>query len=625
MAHPLFERLARGPLLADGAMGTMLYARGIPYEQCFDELNVSQPDLVQGIHREYISAGAELIETNTFGANRIRLSMYGLEARVREINRRGVKNAREAREIAGESVFVAGSIGPVDKPIEPVGPLTLYEVRGAFREQVEALVEGGADLLVLETFYDMAEITEAILAVRETTDLPLIAQMTFNEERHVTSGQSVGEVVETLERLGADVVGLNCGVGPASALDVAIEMLSLASKPVSVQPNAGMPARIGGRTIYVSTPEYHGEMAAKFARAGAKVVGGCCGTTPEHVRAMRMGIESAATAGASAVPTRPRIVVADVTATVGGEPPPAPPANSLRAKLGRGDFVVSVELDPPRGLNPRKAIEAAAVLRDAGVDCINIGDSPMATVRMSSIGMALLMHRQTGVEPIIHFTTRDRNLMALQSELLGAHANGIRNVIALTGDPPRVGTTPTATGVFDVDSIGLIAIMKRFNRGVDWADKSIGRQAEFFVACAWPGPAPENYDRELDRLRQKIEGGADFVMSQPMWSMEQLLELERRAGKLPVPHVLGILPLESYKHAELLHNEVPGMFVPDDVFERMKRAGEHGREEGLLITREFIEQAREHVQGVYVITSYGRYDAAIELVRLLKRTPVPAG
>ena len=621
MAHAFLERLARGPLLADGAMGTMLYARGIPYEQCFDELNVSQPDLVQGIHREYINAGAELIETNTFGANRIRLSMYGLEDRVRQINRSGVKNAREAREIAGEAVFVAGSIGPVDRPIEPVGQLTLYEVRQAFKEQVEALVQGGVDLLVLETFYDLAEITEAVLAVRETTDLPLVAQMTFTEDGRIGTGATVAEAVQALERLGADVVGLNCGIGPASALDITTQMLTVATRPVSVQPNAGMPARIGGRTIYVSTPEYHGQMAAQFSAAGARLIGGCCGTTPEHVKAMRVGLQ---TADAAEAPKRPRIVLVD-PATAPSEPPPAPPENSLRAKLQRGEFVVSVELDPPRGLNPRKAIDGAALLRDVGVDCINIGDSPMATVRMSSIGMALLMHRQTGVEPIIHFTTRDRNLMALQSELLGAHANGIRNVIALTGDPPRVGATPTATGVFDVDSIGLIAIMKRFNRGVDWADKSIGRQAEFFVACAWPGPGPENYDRELDRLSQKIEAGADFVMSQPMWSIEQLLELERRAGKLPVPHVLGILPLESYKHAELLHNEVPGMIVPPEVLERMKKAGERGREEGLLITQEFIEQARNHVQGVYVITSYGRYDVAIDLVRSLKKAPVPVG
>ncbi len=620
MPHPFLERLSRGPVLADGAMGTMLYSRGIPYEQCFDEINVTQPDLVQQIHREYIAAGAELIETNTFGANRIRLSMYGLEDRVRELNRRAVKNAREAREIAGEPVFVAGSIGPVDKPMEPVGPLSLYDVRLAFREQVEALVEGGVDLLVLETFYDLAEITEAVLAVRETTDLPLVAQMTFNEDRHIASGATVAEVVQALERLGVDVIGLNCGVGPASALDVVRELIALTHLPVSVQPNAGLPARVGGRLMYVSTPDYHGEMAARFAAAGARLIGGCCGTTPEHIRHMQAGLVAAAT---DAPRPRPSIVVVEPTPSA--EPPPDDaPADTLRAKLERGDFVVSVELDPPRGLNPRKAIEAAAVLRDAGVDCINIGDSPMATVRMSSIGMALLMHRATGVEPIIHFTTRDRNLMALQSELLGAHANGIRNVVALTGDPPRVGSTPTATAVWDVDSIGLIAILKRFNRGVDWADKSIGRRADFFVACSWPGPAPENFEKELDRLRQKIEAGADFVMSQPMWTMDQLSEFERRAGKLPVPHVLGILPLESYRHAELLHNEVPGMWVPDDIMERMKRAGEHGREEGLLITQEFIEQARAHVQGVYIITSYGRYDAAVELVRSLKRVPAVA-
>jgi homocysteine S-methyltransferase len=323
------------------------------------------------------------------------------------------------------------------------------------------------------------------------------------------------------------------------------------------------------------------------------------------------------------VPSERRVRVAPA-------PEPPPPSdepgeedpNTLRAKLRRGEFVVSVELDPPRGLNPRKAIEGAAQLRDVGVDCINIGDSPMATVRMSALGLALLLIKHTGVEPIIHCTPRDRNLMALQSDLLGAHANGVRNVIAVTGDPPRQGQTAGATTVWDVDAIGLIAMLKRFNQGIDLAGRSIGRRASFHVACAVT-PVADDVERELDRLRQKIEAGADFVMSQPLWSMEQLLEFERRAGKLPVPHVLGILPLESFKHAELLHHEVPGMVVPDDVRERMRRAGERGREVGLELTHEFIEQARRHVQGVYIITSYGRYDVAIDLVRGLK-LPLPA-
>jgi methionine synthase I (cobalamin-dependent)/5,10-methylenetetrahydrofolate reductase len=618
VAHPFLARLARGPVLADGAMGTMLYSRGVSYERCFDELNVSEPDLVQGIHREYINAGAELIETNTFGANRIRLGMYGLEARVRELNRRGVRVAREAREISGETVFVAGSIGPVDQPIQPFGALSLRDVRQAFREQVEALVEGGVDLLVLETFSDLAEITEAILAIKETTDLPVVAQMTFNEDGQTRSGDTPAQVAAALERAGADVIGLNCGVGPSSALEVAREMLAAARVPVSVQPNAGLPSRIGGRTVYVSTPEYVGQVMRQCVEAGAALIGGCCGTTPEHVRAVRGELDKV-----DGTPRTPPVVVKpEPVAQPVAEAPPTEPEHSLRAKLRRGDFVVSVELDPPRGLNPRKALEGAAALRDVGVDCINIGDSPMATVRMSALGLALLTQARVGVEPIIHYTPRDRNLMAIQSDLLGAHANGIRNVIAVTGDPPRVGSGPSATAVWDVDSIGVIAILKRFNQGVDWAGKSIGRQAEFHVACAVT-PVAQDMERELDRLRQKIEAGADFVMSQPLWSLEQLLEFEARAGKLPIPHLLGILPLESHRHAELLHNEVPGMVVPAGVMERMRQAGERGREVGLELAAEFVAQARRHVQGIYVITSYGRYDAALDLVRSVK-TPAAA-
>jgi len=612
VAHSFLERLAQQPLLADGAMGTLIYARGVPFSHAYDELNASQPDLVEQIHREYIAAGVDLIETNTFGANRIRLAEFGLEDRVRELNNRGVRIAREAREVAGEGVFVAGSIGPIGQPLAPIGAVTLHNVRQAFREQVEALLERGIDLVVLETFYDLAEITEAILAVRETTDLPLVAQMSFGEEGHISSGQDAAEVARALERLGADVVGLNCGVGPQRALDVVHQLAQATGRPLSAQPNAGLPATVGGRTVYVSTPEYFADFARTVTAAGVRLVGGCCGTTPEHIRAMKIGLT------AVDAPAARRVAV--VT------PAPPPPSDdgaeenpaALRAKLERGDFVVSVELDPPRGLNPRKAIEGAIALRDVGVDCINIGDSPMATVRMSAMGMALLMIKHAGVEPIIHCTTRDRNLMALQSELLGAHANGIRNIIALTGDPPRQGQGTKATAIHDVDSIGLIAMLKRFNQGIDAAGRPIGRRADFTVACAWPGPGPENFQKELDRLRQKIEAGADLIMSQPMWTIKQLVELERRAGKLPIPHLLGILPLESHKHAELLHHEVPGMIVPDEVREKMRRAGEHGREVGLELTMEFIEQARKHVAGVYIITSYGRYGVAIDLARQLR-------
>jgi homocysteine S-methyltransferase len=620
MTHRFLERLAQGPLLADGAMGTMLYANGVPYERCFDELNLSEPDLVQRIHREYIAAGAGLIETNTFGANRIRLSTYGLEGRVRDINYRGVRIAREAREIAGESVFVAGAVGPIGQPLAPVGSVTLEEAQAAFAEQIEALLEGGADLIILETFSDLSELQAAIAAARSVCDLPLVAQLTFTEDGRTLSGHDPATAAQILDALPVDVIGINCGVGPQLVYEWILQMAPHTSRKLSALPNAGFPARIGGRFFYFSTPAYFAEYARKFAAAGVALIGGCCGTTPAHIAAMGAALQAAQ-------PRRetPRVSVV-VSRPEPATEPPAPPSEGptlLAQKLARKQFVVSVELDPPRGLNPKKALQGAAMLKECGVDCINIGDSPMAKVRMSAIGLALLIQQQVGLETIIHCTTRDRNLMALQSDLLGAHALGIRNVLALTGDPPRLGNYPNATGVWDVDSIGLITILKRFNEGVDWHGTSIGRPASFFVGCAVT-PTAEDMERELERFRRKVEAGADFVMSQPLFSMAQLEAfLDRVGGELPIPHILGILPLESYRHAEFLHHEVPGITIPDDVRERMRLAGENGRLEGLRLAQEFIEQARPYVAGVYIITSYGRYDVAATLVRQIRaREPI---
>src|SRR5438132_1325290 len=498
--HPFLERLRRGPLLGDGAMGTQLHARGVSFERCFDELNLTEPRIVEEIHRAYISAGAELIETNTFGANRIKLARHGLETRVRDINFRAVKLGREAREISGEPVFIAGSVGPIGQQLEPIGRITIAQATSAFEEQIAALLEGGADLLVLETFTNLPELLAAVSAARKTADLPIVAQMTFAEDGLTLSAEEPSQVVQALERAGVDVIGVNCGVGPQVALQVLEAMRQQTRLPLSGQPNAGLPARV----------------------------------------------------------------------------------------------------------------------EEAGADAINIGDSPMARVRMSALSLALMIQSQVGIDTLIHFTSRDKNLMALQAELIGAHALGIRNIIALTGDPPRIGDYPSATGVWDVDSIGLIKILKRLNEGYDWLGTSIGKPANFTIACA-VNPSAEDLDHEIDRFRQKIEAGADVAMSQPLYDLETLERFFEKTGPLPIPFLLGVLPLQSSRHAEFMHNEVPGIVVPQALRDRMRDAGENGIAEGLQQSRELLTETRHLVQGGYLMPSFGRYELVAELVRLLRQ------
>jgi homocysteine S-methyltransferase len=612
--HPLLERLLAGPLLCDGAMGTLLYARGVPYERCFDELNLSGPELIQSIHQEYIQAGADIVETNTFGANRFKLGRFGLEDRVRDINFRAVKIAREAREVTGQPVFLAGSVGPIGQPLAPVGSVTPDEVRAAYREQVEALLEAGADLLLLETFPDVAELRLAILASREVCDLPIVAQLSFADDGTTLTGRTPSEVAAALAELDVQVFGVNCGLGPQLALDVIRQMRAPAECYLSAQPNAGFPSRLEGRFIYYSTPEYFAEYARRFAEAGVHLIGGCCGTTPSHIAAMRRALDGLRPA---ADPARP----AAATAVRPVEAPEAPVAagpTPWMEKLQAGKFVVSVELDPPKGLNPTKILQGARFLAGVGVDAINIGDSPMARVRMGCIALAVLIQGQTGLDTIIHFTTRDRNLMALQSELLGAHALGIRNILALTGDPPRMGNYPNATGVWDVDSIGLVQILRQLNQGLDWAGNSIGRPAAFQIACA-VNPVADNLELELDRFQRKIEAGVDFAMTQPLYDVGQLLSFLERVGPLPVPLILGVMPLQSYKHAEFLHNELPGVSIPAAVRERMRGAGDRGIAEGIAQSQEFLRDAQKHVQGVYLMPSFGRYEMVAELVKVLNQ------
>jgi len=646
MAYALLEQLQQRPLLCDGAMGTLLYARGVPYEQCFDALNLTQPELIQSIHREYISAGAQIIETNTFGANQAKLEAYNLGGRVREINLHAVKLAREAREVSGQPVFVAGAVGPTGRPLQAPDEQRLSEIRAIFREQIDALHDGGADLLILETFSSLAELRQAVLAAQESGGLPIVAQMSFYEDGHTLSGQSAARVAIVLNDLGVDVIGANCSVGPAATLDVLQEMIAAVkehaegteTRPLlfSAQPNAGLPTRIGNRFFYMATPDYFADYAQRFAQAGVQLIGGCCGTTPRHIATMRKALDELygqSTQIAMAIPEEttqskpPGSSNGKVTAS--GLPeeevilPQQGTKTRLQEKLAAGEFVISVELDPPKGLNPKKILEGAAMLQKVGVDCINIADSPMARVRMSCIALARLIQDHLGIETIIHFSTRDRNLMALQSELLGAHALGIRNILALTGDPLRVGDYPNTTGVWDVDSVGLIRVIRGMNEGHDAAGSSIGAHASFHIGAALNlNMTEEETAAEIAKYRRKLEAGADFIMTQPIYELTPLLRFLDRAGQPPIPMLLGCIPLHSSRHAEYLHNEVPGITIPDEVRARMRAAGEGGHEEGLKLAQELLTAAQSMVQGVYLMPSYGRYDIVSKLTQMLRTQQV---
>jgi len=641
MKHLLLEQLQHRPLLCDGAMGSLLYARGVAYEQCFDALNLAQPELIQGIHREYISAGSQIIETNTFGANRAKLESYNLEERVREINHRAARLALEAREVAGQPVFIAGAVGPTGRPLQAPDEHRLGELRAIFREQIEALQEGGVELLILETFSSLAELRQAVLAAKEVGGLPIVAQMSFYEDAHTLSGQSAARVATVLSDLGVDVMGANCSVGPAATLDTLQEMIAevkhsdiAGARPqlFSAQPNAGLPTRIENRFFYMATPDYFADYALRFARAGVQLIGGCCGTTPHHIAAMRKALDEhfgATNQSTTAVPqeaTRLKSAGAfngkvTIIRPIEEEVilPPQGSMTRLQEKLAAGEFVVSVNLDPPKGLNPSKILEGATMMQEAGADCINIADSPMARIRMSCMGLARLIQDHLGMETIIHFTSRDRNLMAIQSELLGAHALGIRNILGLTGDPLRVADYPNTTGVWDVDSVGLIRVIRGMNEGHDSTGSSIGAQASFHIGAALNlNMTEEQTEKEIEKYRHKIDAGAQFIMTQPIYEIAPLLRFLERAGKPPIPVLLGCIPLHSSRHAEYLHNEVPGITIPEAVRDRMRAAGERGHEEGLLMAQELLAQARSMVQGVYLMPSYRRYDIVAQLTKMLK-------
>ncbi|MCC6703723.1 MAG: bifunctional homocysteine S-methyltransferase/methylenetetrahydrofolate reductase, partial [Thermomicrobiales bacterium] len=541
MAHPLIERLSRGPVLADGAMGTMLYARSGSFDEHYDQFNLTHPELVSAIHREYIAAGADLIETNTFGANRYKLESIGLADQVTQINKRAAKLAREEREVAGTSTIIAGAIGSTMRSLEPFGLATRAEIRDAFREQIEALLEGGVDCLIFETFGNIDELEEALTAARQSTDLPVLAMMTFAEDGLTVGGSTVRDVIDRLSTHRVDVFGANCSVGPSKLLPVVKSMRrELKERSIDWQlaamPNAGWPTTSGGRVVYTSAPDYFANFARDAVNAGIRLIGGCCGTTPDHVRAMRAAIdETTDTVSANGHEATGRRSASQIREIAAQEGP-----TKLGAEMG-SRFLVSVEIDPPKGLNPEKALDGARLLKEAGVDAINVADSPMARVRMSALTLCYLIQHEIGIETIVHFTTRDRSLMGLQSELLGAHAAGVRNILALTGDPPALGNYPGSSAVFDVDSIGLIRVLGQLNSGVDSAGASIGRQASFSIACA-VDPTKRDLEDEARRLHAKLDAGAHWVMTQPIYDLKVWTDfLDVFGGPIPVPVMIGIL------------------------------------------------------------------------------------
>jgi homocysteine S-methyltransferase len=614
MAHALSARLAEGPLLCDGAMGTVLYAHGIGVDGCFEALNVSNPKLVQAIHAEYIAAGADLIETNTFAANRFKLSAHGRADEVREINRAGARLARDVRESMGRDVFVLGSVGPLGRYLAPLGTLTHAEARAAFREQVEALLEGGIDAFILETFGGLTELRLAIEVIRALTDAPIVAQMAFTDEALTYTGRTPVEVARVLSQLPVQAVGGNCSVGSSVLFEVLEQMLLEAGgMPLSIQPNAGLPTRVEERLLYLSSPPYMAEWAAKMVEAGARIVGGCCGTTAAHISAMREAVD--ATAPGARV-SRPRMTVhipeRRETARGHALPPPTP----LQQELEAGHFVVSVELDPPRGHTLEKLVQGAMRLRDAGVRHVDINDGSLGRVRMAVVPTALLVREATGLDVTMHVTCRDRNLMGIQADLLAACALGLRNVLAMTGDPPRAGDYSGTTAVFDLDAIGLIEVIRRMNDGQDATGNAIGGPTSFHVGAVL-NPAAEDTAREVERFHRKIEAGARWVQTQPVYELEQLDRFLRQAGGSPVPVVVGLLPLHSARHAEFLHNEVPGITVPDHVRARMREAGDHGLAVGVAMAQELLALVRARYAGAYLMPSFGRFEVVAEVLDAL--------
>jgi methionine synthase / methylenetetrahydrofolate reductase (NADH) len=612
MREPFLQRLEKRPLVCDGAMGTMLYAKGVSLNRCFDELNLTLPQQVKEVHMGYVKAGAELLETNTFGANRFRLAKFDLADKVREINLAG---ARLSRESAGEDLYVAGSVGPLGLRLEPLGSTSLGEARNAFREQVEALAAGGVDLIVIETMMDLEEAHQALLAVREAGSLPVVVQMTVQEDGTTLSGASPEDFTRQLDDWGADIIGINCGIGPATVLETLERMAAVTTKKLSAQPNAGLPHSVDGRTLYLCSPEYMAERAGRFIQAGARIVGGCCGTTPQHIKAIKEAVKSLGPQAARAT------VGTDLRQAQALEPSPVEHRSRLAEKLTHGKFPVVMEIVPPKGCDPAREVEGAQYLKNHGVDAVNIPDGSGATARMSAHTLAVIIQQQVGIEALLHFSGRGRNVLSLQSDLLGAYALGIRNVWAVTGDPPQFAILPSATAVFDVDAIGLVNVLSNLNRGLDIGGNPLGTQMNFLIGVGL-NPNALDVDEELRRFEYKVKAGANFGVIRPVFDPGRATSFLRRVLSLDIPKIpllAGIHPLTSYRNAEFLNNEVPGISVSPEILRRMRKVdtGEQARAEGLKIAKEMLTEIHDLVQGVQIVAPFSRYAMAVEVIGAL--------
>lgn len=596
----------------DGAMGTRLYDKGIYINRSYDELNLTSPDLVREVHEEYVRAGADILETNSFGATRHKLQAYGLEEKIHEIN---AAAARIAREAAGGKALVAGAIGPLGLRIEPFGPTSFDDAKEIYKEQVAGLLEGGVDLFILETFSELPVIEQAIKAVKELSDLPIVAQMTIQMDGKTTFGTTSEVFTARLGELGVDVIGLNCGVGPTHVLSALEKMRDVTEKPLSAQPNAGLPRDVQGRQFYMGSPEYMATFAKRFVQAGAKFVGGCCGTTPTHIKLIADAIRSISPRQAQVFAKHGHAKVVDL------KPPdvevvPMEDRSRWSRKIARGEFVTSVEVLPPKGCDAEKTLDSIKLLKNAGVDGVNIPDGPRAQTRMSAQATAVLVEREIGIEAVLHYCCRDRNLLGMMSDLLGAAALGLHNLLIITGDPPKMGPYPDATAVFDIDSIGLTNMVNKLNHGLDLGNNPIGKPTAFSIGVG-VNPGAVNLDEEIKRFEWKVEAGAEYAITQPVFDTEQLRVFLKKIEHVKIPIVAGIWPLVSYRNAEFMHNEVPGVNVTPGILERMRIASEKGkeeaREEGIQIARESLLEVRDLIQGAQVSAPFGNVKYALQV------------